>query len=287
MSIFILNKKSLVGLILIFVLLIGLLTLALNSLSALFRENHEQTITNIQEGEQTEKNQPEPTNSSKADEEAASTGRKIPIYSVETSEKLVALTFNCAWGNEDIPDLLTLLNEHEIRATFFFVGDWVENYPESVEAIFKAGHSIGNHSDKHPDMTKLDSAAIKEDIHRCNEKIEGVTGQKTLYFRAPSGAYDDKTISAAESLSMLSVQWDVDSIDWRDPSPDEIISRVLGKVKNGSIVLFHSGKKNTYEALPRIIEGLKNEGFSFAALDELIIKKNFHIDNNGRQQKSS
>ncbi|MDR1628698.1 MAG: polysaccharide deacetylase family protein [Oscillospiraceae bacterium] len=257
MSVWILNKKNVITILVVFALSIGALTLSLNGLSALLDQDMPAN---------TPENQ-----------------RKLPVYSVETKQKQVALTFNCAWGNEDIPALLEIFKRYDIKVTFFFVGTWVDKFPDSVRTIIAAGHGVGNHSDKHPDMTKLAAAAIEKDIKSCNEKIAAITSTPPLYFRAPSGAYDNKTIEAAERLGMISVQWDVDSIDWKDPAPDEIVTRVVSKVKNGSVVLFHAGKENTPKALPAIIEQLRNEGYSFVTVDELVLKENYTIDSTGRQ----
>lgn len=257
MSVWILNKKNVLTICIAFVLAIGALTLSLNGLSALVNQNAADT---------------------------GNTAKKLPIYSVATDKKQVALTFNCAWDNADIPELLEIFKRYNIKVTFFFVGTWVDKYPDSVRAILADGHCVGNHSDKHPDMTKLDAGAIENDIKNCNQKIAAITGAAPVYFRAPSGSYDNKTVETAERLGMIPIQWDVDSIDWKDPPVTEMVSRVTSKVQNGSIVLFHSGKQNTPKALPAIIEQLQNEGYSFVTLDELVLKENYYLDHTGRQQ---
>ena len=209
--------------------------------------------------------------------------RKLPVYSVDTDDRKIALTFNCAWGTEGLDGLLHLLSEENIKCTFFFVGDFAGQHPEAVRKIYNAGHETGNHSMKHIDPVTQDFAEIVSDINACNELLFSLTGVTPVLYRAPSGSYDNKTVEAAQSLGMTAVQWDVDSIDWKNPSPEKIVSRVTGKAANGSIVLFHLGKENTLEALPSVIRSLKNQGFSFCTVGELLIEGDTWIDSTGKQ----
>lgn len=213
----------------------------------------------------------------------SATERRLPVYSVDTAENEIALTFNCAWDTEGIDALLQLLKKEDIKCTFFFVGDFAEKYPEAVRRIHNSGHELGNHSMHHTDPVTQDFSEIVSDINACNELILSLTGVSPKLYRAPSGSYDNKTVEAAESLGMTAVQWDVDSIDWKNPSPDKIISRVTGKAAKGSIVLFHLGKENTLEALPGIIKNLKSQGYSFSTVGNLLIEGEAWIDNTGRQ----
>lgn len=211
--------------------------------------------------------------------------RRVPVYSVETSEKQVSLTFNCAWTDEGLGTLLKILRDEDVKCTFFFVGDFASEYPEAVRLIHNAGHEIGNHSMHHNDPVKQEFSEIVSDIEACNELLFSVTGVKPSLYRAPSGSYDNKTVEAAESLGMTAVQWDTDSIDWKDRSSEKIMSRVTEKVTNGSIVLFHLGKENTLEALPGIIKYLKGEGFSLVKTGEMLLTGEVYTDNSGRQHR--
>ncbi len=208
--------------------------------------------------------------------------RRIPVYSVETENKELALTFNCAWDDNGLDELLELLRQEEIRCTFFFVGDFAEKHQGAVRKIYNHGHEIGNHSMKHIDPTKQTYEEILSDISSCNELLYSITGNKPLLYRAPSGAYDNKTLEAAESLGMTVIQWDADSIDWKDISPEKIISRVTEKVTNGSIVLFHLGRQNTLDALPEIISTLKSRGYSFCAVGDMLLQGDYYTDHSGR-----
>ncbi len=216
----------------------------------------------------------------------AGQARKIPIYNVATNEKKIALTFDAAWGNEDTQDLIDILAQYNAKATFFVVGEWVDKYPESVKALSDAGHDVMNHSDTHPDMAKLSKESMIKEIQSCNSKIEAVTGKKVNLFRAPFGSYNNTLIEALDSQNMKCIQWDVDSLDWKDPDPDALKENVLKKAKSGSIVLFHNAAKNTPDALPIILQALTNEGYSFVKVNELIFEKDYYIDHAGCQRKS-
>lgn len=212
---------------------------------------------------------------------AAASTRELPIYNVQRDNKAVSLTFDAAWGNEDTEILIDILEQYDVKATFFLVGSWVDKYPESVKALYDAGMEIGNHSDDHPHMAKLSDAQIVEQVTSCNSKIEAITGEPVTLFRCPYGEYDDDVISTVKSLGMETIQWNVDSLDWKDLSAEDIHSRVTGKVVPGSVVLFHNAALHTPEALPGIIEYLLSEGYDIVPVSELLLDGSYTIDNAG------
>lgn len=144
----------------------------------------------------------------------SSTRKKVPIYSVgrEESDKIISISFDAAWGNEDTQQLIDILGKYNIKATFFLVGSWVDKYPESVKALFDAGHEIMNHSDSHPHMSKLSKEQILEELNSCNDKIESITGVRPILFRAPYGEYNDLLLDTAQSIGMYTIQWDVETL---------------------------------------------------------------------------
>lgn len=212
--------------------------------------------------------------------------REIPIYSVATNEKKAALTFNVAWGDDDIDEIIAALKKHGVKATFFIVGDFADKYPDSVRKLYNAGHEIANHSDKHEYMTNMQADEIKSDINKCNEKLKKLTGKEPDLFRAPYGDYNNDVVRGAKSLSMFTIQWDVDSLDYKDLSVEDIKKRVIPKVQNGSIVLFHTDTLCTAKALPSIIKELKEKGYELVTVSELIYKENYIIDHSGKQSKA-
>ena len=213
----------------------------------------------------------------------ANTQRLLPIYSVETSEKKISITFDAAWDSTDTNELIEILKKHNAKATFFCVGDWVDKNKEAVKAFYDNSHEIGNHSDSHADFSKVSEEKVKSEIENCNKKIGDITGKTPILCRAPSGAYDNKSVAICESLGMKMIQWDVDSLDWKLLSVEEMYSRVTSKVQNGSIVLFHNGVENTPEALDKILTKLKADGYEFVTVSELIYWDNYAIDHTGKQ----
>lgn len=209
--------------------------------------------------------------------------RDLPIYDVATEEKVISLSFDAAWGNEDTQILIDILAEYDIKVTFFVVGEWVDKYPESVKALYDAGHEIQNHSDTHPHMTTLDYNQMVAEMNDCSDKIEAITGVRPTLFRPPYGDYDDKLVATLREQGYYCIQWNIDSLDWKDPAPSEIVSRVLKNAQNGSIVLFHNAATHTPSALPDVIKGLIDEGYSFKKISDLIYTENYEIDHKGTQ----
>ena len=214
---------------------------------------------------------------------ASAATRQLPIYCVEKDYKVLSISFDAAWGNEDTQQLIDILGKYNIKATFFVVGEWVDKYPESVKALHDAGHEVMSHSNDHAHFNSLSAEEITADLNTCNDKIEAVTGVRPTLFRCPYGEYDDHVINAVRSLGMEPIQWDVDSLDWKDLSAGEITQRVTSKVQPGSIVLFHNAALHTPEALPAIIEALLQEGYQFVPISQLILDGNYTIDHTGRQ----
>lgn len=208
---------------------------------------------------------------------------KLPVYGVEVSDKRIALTFNAAWTADDIPELLNILKKQDVLCTFFLVGEWAEKNPNEAKMIAEAGHEIGNHSYAHPDMTKLSAEQIKQDIAKADEVIQQATGVWPTLFRAPSGAYNDTVVKTAQEMKHTAIQWSIDSIDWRKSEPQKLVSRVLQKAKPGGIILMHTGLDNTRAALPEIINSLKEQGYVFVKVSDLLILGKASIDYNGIQ----
>lgn len=209
--------------------------------------------------------------------------KKLPIYSVETKEKRIAITFDAAWSADDTEELIEILNKYNAKCTVFAVGEWLEKNSEAAKAFFESGHELANHSNTHPAFSKLSREEIKNEIILCNEKIEKITDEKCKLLRAPSGDYTNESLEVTEELSMKMIQWSVDSLDWKLLTSEEMYARVISKTENGSILLFHNGVKNTPEALEKILSKLQEDGYSFVTVSELIFLENYEIDNTGKQ----
>ncbi len=213
--------------------------------------------------------------------------KKLPIYSVKTDEKKIAISFDCAWGVDYTDSLLNTMQKENVTCTFFMVEFWTNKHPEYVKKISDLGHEIGTHSSTHPYMSKLNKEAIIKELTISSNAIEKVTNKKVELFRAPYGDYNDLLIDTAKELSLFTIQWDIDSLDWKDLSKEQIVNRVVSKAHNGAIVLFHNQGLHTHEALPEIITRLKAEGYKFVPIGELIYKENYQILVDGSQVKNS
>ena len=209
--------------------------------------------------------------------------RQLPIYRVDRKDNLASISFDAAWGNEDTQQIIDILAKSDVKATFFVVGEWVDKYPESVLALHNAGHEIMNHSDTHPHMTQLSADDMIKQVEDCSSKIEKITGVKPNLFRPPYGDYNDSVISTLKNAGYYTIQWDVDSLDWKNLSAEQITKRVLDKTQPGSIVLFHNAALHTPEALPMILESLKAKDIQLVKISELIYYENYNIDHTGQQ----
>lgn len=211
--------------------------------------------------------------------------RELPIYCVETEEKKIALTFDAAWGNEDTKQIMEILERHGVKVTFFMTGGWVESFPDDVKLILSKGHDLGNHSENHKNMSQLSDAENETELMKVHEKVKELTGYEMFLFRPPYGDYDNDVIKIAKKCGYYTIQWDVDSLDWKDYGVDSIIKTVTQHkaLGNGSIILCHNGAKYTAQALDTMITTLKEQGYTFVPLSELIYKDNYHMNHEGRQ----
>lgn len=213
------------------------------------------------------------------------TQKHLPIYSVETSRDAVSITFDCAWGADDIPSILETLKKENIKATFFMVGQWAEKFPDAVRLIAQDGHDIANHGYSHLRMSSIGKEKCKSEIELCNQKLEEISGVKVNLFRPPYGDYNNTVIDTSNELGCYPIQWNVDSLDWKkEMSKKAILDRILKRTKSGSIILFHNDTQYTSQLLPKIITDLKAKGLGFVPVSELIMKDNYYIDDQGRQQ---
>lgn len=216
---------------------------------------------------------------------AVAAKRKLPIYCTDRADKVVSLTFDAAWGDADTEELIAILDRYQVKATFFVVGEWVDRCGDSVRALSEAGHEIMNHSDTHPNMPRLSREKMVQEINACNDKIQAITGKRPDLFRAPYGDYDNALLETVETMQMYCLQWDVDSLDWKDYGVDSIVNTVCSNkhLGNGSIILCHNGAKFTADALDTLITNLKGQGYEIVPISELIYRDGYHMDAEGRQ----
>lgn len=210
----------------------------------------------------------------------------LPIYNVQTQDKKISLTMNCAWNADDVDKILEVLNQNNVKITFFMVGDWIEKFPEAVKKIKDAGHEIASHSDTHPHVNNLTYEENINEIEKSNDKIEKITGNRTKIYRAPYGEYNNTVIKATRDKGYFCIQWNLDTLDYTGITGDEMWNRLKEKIKAGDIILSHNGTKHTADSLDMIIKNIKAKGLEVVRISDLIYQENYTINNNGTQIKS-
>ena len=216
---------------------------------------------------------------------SAGTTKLLPIYSVDAEENKVALTINCAWNADDIDLILETLSKNEVKATFFMVGDWVSKFPDAVKKIYESGNEIANHSESHAHVNNLGYEENVEQIIECSDRIQVITGKPTTLYRGPYGEYNNTVIKAAQNSNHIMIQWNIDSLDYKGLTGEQMWERIEPNLDKGSIILMHNGTENTALSLDMIINNIKQKGYNLVTVSELIYKENYTIDNNGVQHR--
>ena len=218
---------------------------------------------------------------------ASSADRLLPIYSVDTKDKKVALTINCAWNADDIDSILETLNKQNVKVTFFMVGDWIEKNMDAAKKIHENGHELANHSYSHPHVNNLSRNENLVQINKCSDLIKQITGKASTLYRGPYGEYNNTVIEAANEGNHIPIQWSIDSLDYKSLTGEQMWERIEPKLQNGSIILMHNGTENTALSLDMIIKNIKEKGYEIVPVSQLIYKDNYTIDANGIQHSNN
>ncbi|MBP1153595.1 MULTISPECIES: polysaccharide deacetylase family sporulation protein PdaB [unclassified Paenibacillus] len=195
------------------------------------------------------------------------------VYSVATDKKIIALTFDISWGEKRTEPILKVLEDKGIKnATFFLSSPWSKEHPEIVDKIVKGGWEIGSHGHKHVNYSSLNDEEIRVQIRTAHQILNEVTGSSPHLIRMPNGDFDKRVLRIANELHYSIIQWDTDSMDWKNPGVNNIINRVVTKAHPGDIVLLHASdsSKQTHEALPEIIDKLREKGYEFVSVSQLM-----------------
>jgi polysaccharide deacetylase family sporulation protein PdaB len=195
------------------------------------------------------------------------------IFSVPTDQKVVALTFDISWGDKRAEPILSVLkNKNVENATFFLSSPWSKTHPELVKKIVDAGYEIGSHGHKHDNYSTYEDAEIRKQILTAHQMLTEITGKQPKLLRLPNGDFDKRVLRIAHDLGYKVIQWDTDSLDWKNPGVDTIVQRVVSKAHPGDIILFHASDsaKQTHEALPIIIDRLREQGYEFVSVGQLL-----------------
>ncbi|WP_027416098.1 polysaccharide deacetylase family protein [Aneurinibacillus terranovensis] len=197
-------------------------------------------------------------------------------YNGDPSKKRVALTFDDGPDNFYTPQILDILNDNGVTATFFVVGKQVKLFPQVLKRILQEGHEIGNHSWSHPELPKLTTTQVIQEVQKAELEIDSITGRKTVLFRPPFGLFTNADLRTIDDLGHQIIMWSVDTLDWQGISEEEILSIVKRDVSPGAIILQHALLTaprildGTVKALPGIIDYLRKRGYTFVTVHTLI-----------------
>ncbi|MEW5761682.1 MAG: polysaccharide deacetylase family sporulation protein PdaB [Bacillota bacterium] len=194
------------------------------------------------------------------------------IYKVKTDKKVCALTFDIGWGEKVPGPVLDILKQYNVKSTFFLAGPWAEKYPALARRIAREGHEVGSHGDRHINYSEYEDEVIKAEIARAHADIQKATGRAPRLIRTPNGDWNSRVVNVINQAGYLAVQWSVDSLDWKDPGVEAIVNRVLELVHPGAVILMHASDSadQTPAALPAVIRGLKEKGYTLVTVSELL-----------------
>lgn len=199
------------------------------------------------------------------------------VDSVQTKEKIIALTFNISWGDKYALQIVDTLKKYDLnKTTFFLSGSWAERHPDIVERIIEDGHEVGNLGFHYDHYTNLEDDQIRKDLQLSTHVLNELTKEKPTLFRPPHGSFDSRVLSLIHDFNYTVVHWSVDSHDWKNPGTDAIVENVTKHAKSGDIILMHASDsaKQTAKALPAIIEHFQKKGYRFATVSELVADSN-------------
>ncbi|MFG6118298.1 polysaccharide deacetylase family protein [Thalassobacillus sp. B23F22_16] len=192
-----------------------------------------------------------------------------PIYRGHPEKEMVTFLINVSWGEEHIPNMLKTLKEKKVKANFFIDGQFAEKNPDLVKMIKEEGHIIGNHAYNHPDMSRMDSGQIQEQIERTNQVITSLTDETPKWFAPPSGSYNKAVVDTAAALDMETILWSVDTVDWKKPTQQVMVQRVVSKIHPGAMVLMHPTHV-TAQSLDEMIDQIRENGLKVSDIESLL-----------------
>lgn len=198
-------------------------------------------------------------------------------YAQDTENKVIYLTFDCGYENGNTGKILDALNKHNAPATFFAVGNFLRDNPELIKQIVSEGHTIGNHTMHHPDMSKIsDLNSFQKEMKEVETLYREITGQEmTKYYRPPQGKYSTENLKMAQQLGYQTFFWSLAYVDWyqdKQPAKEEAFKKLLGRIHPGAIVLLHSTSSTNAEILDELLTKWEEMGYRFGTLDELVRK---------------
>jgi len=195
-------------------------------------------------------------------------------YLGDTQEQVLYLTFDAGYENGCTGKILDVLKKHNVPAAFFLVGNYIEKNPDLVQRMVKEGHTVGNHTMHHPDMSKIsEKAAFQKELQELENLYQSVIGSEMpKYYRPPQGTYSEDNLRMAKELGYRTVFWSLAYVDWKQndqPAADYAFSKLLPRTHNGAVILLHSTSQTNAEILDQLLSRWEDQGYRFAAIDEL------------------
>ena len=192
----------------------------------------------------------------------------------DQSKKIIYLTFDCGYENGNMPAILEALKKHQVSATFFVVGNFLETSPDLVRQMAEEGHTVGNHTYHHPDMSSISSKeAFAKEMNATAELYKSITGKDMeMFYRPPQGKYSTENLTMAKELGYKTFFWSLAYVDWYEdnqPTKEQAFEKLLGRIHPGAIVLLHSTSKTNGEILDELLTTWEEMGYSFGTLKEL------------------
>lgn len=187
-------------------------------------------------------------------------------------ENRISLTFDGGAGRGHVDEILAVLTSKKVPATFFLTGNWIDLFPEAVQAIYNQGYPIGNHTLNHPHLTQLEDEEVREELRAVENRVQDLLASSTRpFFRAPYGERDERILQLAQEEGYISIYWTIDSLDWQvESTPDSVRERVLDRLQDGAIILFHLASESSYLVLDDLIEEISERGYKFVSLEDFL-----------------
>ncbi|HLR41399.1 MAG TPA: polysaccharide deacetylase family sporulation protein PdaB [Virgibacillus sp.] len=188
------------------------------------------------------------------------------------NETNISLTFNISWGEEKVHSILKQLEQNQVQATFFVSGEWAERHPEILEKITEGKHELGMLGYRYKSYLDQEIEEVRKDLLHAEEIFDKLGYEDVELLRTPSGHFNKEIIELAEEMGYKVIHWNVNPHDWKNPGTQTIIDNVMSETANGDVILMHASDsaKQTAESLQKILPGLKNKGFEFVSISELI-----------------
>ncbi len=200
-------------------------------------------------------------------------------YAEDTDEKVIYLTFDCGYENGNTAPILDALKKHNANAAFFVVGNFISTSPDLIKRMHEEGHTVGNHTYNHPDMSKISTKeAFEKELKDVEDAYKEITGEEmTRYYRPPQGKYSTENLQMAKDMGYHTFFWSLAYVDWyqdKQPSHEEAFDKLLGRIHPGAVVLLHSTSSTNGEILDELLGKWEKMGYTFQSLDHLIDKMN-------------